>query len=194
VRAEFGHAYVESLSTVFLVAAPIAAVAFLLTWHLPEVRLRTTTQATDVGHTFTISAARSSQEEIERALHVLASRDSRSLIYRRLAGRVGIALDPLCCWLLFRIQDQEPISQEHLAKRLGVPGEKLRPAIESLAQNELIIVTSPSDGQARGQLQLTPAGQQTREKLADAYHDSLAELLEGWSPEQEAELARSFVG
>lgn len=82
---------------------PITAVAFLLTWLLPEVRLRTTTQATDAGHTFAMPAARSSQEEIERALHLLASRDSRSLIYRRLADRVGIALDPLCCWLLFRL-------------------------------------------------------------------------------------------
>jgi len=98
VRAEFMHAYAQSLSTVFLVAAPIAAVAFLLTWLLPEVRLRTTAQATDVGHTFAMPAARSSQEEIERALHVLASRDSRSLIYRRLADRAGVALDPLSCW------------------------------------------------------------------------------------------------
>jgi EmrB/QacA subfamily drug resistance transporter len=189
VRAEFVHAYAQSLSTVFLVAAPIAAVAFILSWLLPEVRLRTTAQATDVGHTFAIPAARSSQEEIERALQVLASRDSMSIIYRRLAERAGVALDPLSCWLLFRIQDQEPVSQENLAKRLGVPGEKLSPAIESLTQNELVTETSPLDGQAGGQLLLTPAGQQALDKLAAAYHDSLAELLDGWSPEQESELA-----
>ncbi len=189
VRAEFVHAYAQSLSTVFLVAAPIAAVAFILSWLLPEVRLRTTAQATDVGHTFAMPAARSSQEEIERALQVLASRDSMSIIYRRLAERAGVALDPLSCWLLFRIQDQEPVSQENLAKRLGVPGEKLSPTIESLTQNELVTETSPLDGQAGGQLLLTPAGQQALDKLAAAYHDSLAELLDGWSPEQESELA-----
>ena len=65
-----------------------------------------------MGHTFAMPAARSSQEEIERALSVLASRDSRYLIYRRLADRAGVALDPLSCWLLFRIQDQEAISQD----------------------------------------------------------------------------------
>ena len=81
-----------------------------------------------------------------------------------------------------------PILQKHLAKRLSVPGAKLRPVRESLTQNELIIVTAPAEGQAGGQLLLTPAGQQTLDKLA-AYHDSLAELLDGWSPEQEAELA-----
>ncbi len=54
----------------------MVALAFLLSWLLPEVRLRTTTQATDVGHTFAMPTTRTSQQEIERALHVLTSRDS----------------------------------------------------------------------------------------------------------------------
>ena len=45
------------------------------------------------------------------------------------------------------------------------------------------------EGQADGQLQLTAAGRETVAELATACHDSLAELLDGWSPEQEAELA-----
>lgn len=190
LRAEFIHAYAQSLSAVFLVAAPIAAVAFILTWLLPEVRLRTTAQATDVGHTFAIPAARTSQQEIERALHVLASRDSREIIYRRIATRAGVDLDPLACWLLFRVQEQAPTSEEGLAERLRVPQEKLSPAIERLTQRGLVSVTSQGDGQAAGQLQLTDAGQQTVDKLCAAYHESLAELLDGWSPEQEEELAR----
>jgi DNA-binding MarR family transcriptional regulator len=189
LHAEFVHAYAQSLSTVFLVAAPIAAVAFILTWLLPEVRLRTTAQATNVGHTFAMPTARSSQEEIERALHALASRDSKDLIYRRLATRAGVALDPLSCWLLFRIQEQVPTSEENLAKRLRVPIDRLTPSIETLMQNGLVTVTSQADGQVAGQLQLTAAGQQILDKLSAAYHDSLAELLDGWSPEKEEELA-----
>src|SRR5205807_4050441 len=117
VRAEVVLAYTQSLSTVFLVAVPVMAVAFILSWLLPEVRLRTTTQATDVGQTFAMPTACSSQQEIERALSVLVSRQSRFLIYRRLADRAGVDLEPFFCWLLFRIQE-EPISQENLAKRL----------------------------------------------------------------------------
>ena len=109
-------------------------------------------------------------------------------MFRRLAARAGVTLDPLCCWLLFRIQEQAPVSQESLARRLRVPGEKLTPSIESLIQNELVTVTSKVDGQAGGQIQLTDAGQQAINKLAAAYEDSLTELLDGWSPEQEAEL------
>jgi EmrB/QacA subfamily drug resistance transporter len=189
VHAEVVHAYVQSLSTVFLVAVPVMAVAFILSWLLPEVRLRTTTQATDVGNTFAMPTARSSQEEIERALHVLASRDSLFLIYRRLAARAGVALDPLSCWLLFRLQDQTPLSQESLAQRFHVPADRLTPSIESLLQKKLVTLTAQADGQAGDQLQLTAAGQQTLDRLTTASHDSLAELLDGWSPEQEAELA-----
>ena len=155
VRAEVVHAYTLSLSTASLVAVPIAALAFILSWLLPEVRLRTTTQATDVGHTFAMPTARTSQEEIERALHVLASRDSLVQLYRRLAARAGVDLDPRSTWLLFRFQEQAPISQESLAQRFQVSTEKLTPSIETLREKGLVTMTAAADGQADGQLQLT---------------------------------------
>jgi EmrB/QacA subfamily drug resistance transporter len=189
VRAEVVHAYTLSLSTVFLVAVPIAALAFVLSWLLHEVRLRTTTQATDVGHTFAMPTARTSQEEIERALHVLASRDSLEQLYRRLAARAGVELDPRPTWLLFRLQEQAPISQVRLAQRFQVPAEKLTPSIATLQEKGLVTLTAPADGQGEGQLQLTSAGQETLTSLTTALHDNLSALLDGWSPEQEAELA-----
>jgi len=189
VRAEVVHAYAHSLSTVFLVTVPIVAVAFILSWMLPEVRLRTTTQATDVGHTFAMPTNRTSQQEIERALHVLAGRESQDQLHQRLAARAGVDLDPLSIWLLFRLQEQTPISQESLAQRLQVPAARLAPALEALRESGLVTTTSAVEGQAVGQLQLTPAGQETLKTLPTACHDSLAELLDGWSPEQEAELA-----
>jgi EmrB/QacA subfamily drug resistance transporter len=188
VRVEVVHAYTQSLSAVFLVTVPIVAVAFMLSWLLPEVRLRTTTQATDVGHTFAMPTTRTSQQEIERALHVLTSRDSLDRIYRRLAARVGVDLDPLSSWLLFRLQEQAPISEEHLEKRLRVPADRLTPALEALQENGLVTTTAQVEGQGGGELQLSPAGQETLKTLTAACHDSLGELLDGWSPEQEAEL------
>jgi predicted MFS family arabinose efflux permease len=46
-HAAFVHAYAASLDTVFLVAVPVAVVAFALTWLLPEVPLRTTAGPVD---------------------------------------------------------------------------------------------------------------------------------------------------
>jgi DNA-binding MarR family transcriptional regulator len=120
---------------------------------------------------------------------VLASRDSLDQIYRRLAARAGVDLDPRSSWLLFRLQEQAPISEVGLATRFHVPADRLTPSIETLLQKELVTTTSAVESQADGQLQLTPAGQETLNTLTTAYHDSLAELLDDWSPEQEAELA-----
>ena len=189
VQAEVIHAYTLSLSTVFLVAVPIAAVAFILSWLLPEVRLRTTAQATDVGQTFAMPTSRSSQQEIERALHVLSSRASLDQLYRRLAARAGVELDPRPTWLLFRLQEQAPISQQSLAQRFQVPADQLTPSLATLQEKGLVTLASPADGQGEGRLQLTSAGQETLKRLTTAFHDNLAELLDGWSPEQEAELA-----
>jgi EmrB/QacA subfamily drug resistance transporter len=121
--------------------------------------------------------------------HLPTALHAEFVIYRRLATRAAVALDPLSCWLLFRIQEQVPTSEENLAKRLRVPIDRFAPSIETLMQNGLVTVTSQADGQVAGQLQLTAAGQQILDKLSAAYHDGLAELLDGWSPEQEEELA-----
>ena len=62
------------------------------------------------------------------------------------------------------------------------------PSIEALRESGLITKISAVEDQADGQLQLTAAGQETAATVAIACHDSLAELLDGWSPGQEAEL------
>jgi len=70
-----------------------------------------------------------------------------------------------------------------------VPAEKLTPSIATLREKGLVTLTSPADGQGEGQLQLTPDGQERLTSLTTALHDTLAALLDGWSPEQETELA-----
>src|SRR5205807_6529340 len=134
---------------------------FLLSWLLPEVRLRTTTQATDVGHTFAMPTTRTSQQEIERALHVLTSRDSLDRLYRRLTARAGIELDPLSTLLLFRFQEQAPIAGATLVKRFNVAASRLMTSIEVLREIGLLTTTAPVEGQPDGQFELTAAGQET---------------------------------
>jgi EmrB/QacA subfamily drug resistance transporter len=190
IRGEFIHAYAQSLQTVFLIAAPIAAVAFILTLLVPEVRFKTTAQANNVGDSFAMPKASTSQQEIEKALHVLATRESQYRIYQRLAERAKVDLDPLSCWLLFRIQEQAPISRTDLANRLHVSNEQLAPSLEQLTKRNLITETQVDGNSASAaRITLTPTGQQIFDKLTTAYQQSLSDLLKGWSPEQEAELA-----
>ncbi len=120
---------------------------------------------------------------------MLSSRDSLEQLYRRLAARAGVELEARPIWLLFRLQEQAPISEARLAQRFQVPAEELMPSIATLQEKGLVSLTAPADGQGEGQLQLTYAGQETLTNLTTALHDNLSALLDGWSPEQEAELA-----
>ena len=108
-------------------------------------------------------------EEIEDALHVLANRDSQYRIYQRLVTQAGVSLDPSCAWLLFRIEEQSPISQIELAKRLHVPQDKLTTSIEQLRRDGLVAVTPADVPQAGKQQTVEQIGQITLTALVSKH-------------------------
>ncbi|MGH3496030.1 MAG: MFS transporter [Nocardioidaceae bacterium] len=187
VHHGYVEAYAASLQTVFLVAVPIALAAFVLTWLLPEVPLRATTRAVDPGSTFGMPEDRTSLQEVERALDVLARRENRADMYRRLAERASLDLTPSACWLLYRIDQHDPHGAEDLAAALQVPATKLQPGIDQLEAAGM--VRPASSGSDAGGGPLTADGHDAAARLTDARRAGLADLLKGFSPEQHPELA-----
>ena len=112
----YEQAFAASLHTVFLVAVPISAVAFGLSWLLKEVPLRKTSTATNQGQSLAPTAAPAactSLDEMGRALSVLASGQNRDRIYERLADRAGVTLDAAGCWMLLRVQEPTRRRRRH---------------------------------------------------------------------------------
>jgi DNA-binding MarR family transcriptional regulator len=186
VRDGYVQAFAASLDAVFLTAVPIALVAFALAWFLPELPLRKTVETTGLGESFAMPKEDSSLKEIERSLTVLVSREGRRSIYERLAARAGVDLDPPECWLLFRINEYRPASTAGLASRLELPETALLPHLERLEEAGLLV--GEEDGYAS--LVLSVNGHEVIDRLVGARRQALAELLDGWSPEQHEELAR----
>jgi DNA-binding MarR family transcriptional regulator len=182
VHDAYIHAFADSLHTVFLVATPIGAVAFALSWLMPEIELRRTTGAVDPGETFAMPQDRTSLQEVERAVTVLAARENRRPMYERLATRAGVEVEPRGTWLLLRLHDHPWASPGALAERLGVDPERLGTQARRLAAAGLV-----QDGGET--LALTPGGRAAVDRLVAARREGLAELLAGWSPEQHPELA-----
>jgi EmrB/QacA subfamily drug resistance transporter len=184
LRSHILHAYTLSFHTVFLGAVPVAAVAFVLTWFLREVPLRSTAGASDIGEGIgAASAQRSSAEELERALLRLAGVDLRRQGYIRLAELCGLGLPAGSCWILARLAKRGQAAGTDLAREAGVSVGHGRPYADKLVEA----------GYARrddGMLSLTPEGSAAADKLFDAGRDGLARLLSEWSPEQHADLAR----
>jgi EmrB/QacA subfamily drug resistance transporter len=182
IKVPFLEAYADALTTVFLVCAPIAAVAFVLAWLLPERPLRRTIEATGVGEAFAAPKHHDPRAEIERALSTLARRDSRERILERLAARAGLELSARQVWVLARVGENEPTDAVAIAQARGVDPVRVAARIGEL--RELRYVEGPD-----GAVVLTSAGRDAFDRLVAARRERLAELLDGWSPEQEAELA-----
>ena len=187
VREAFVGAYADSLQTVFLAAVPFAVVAFGLTWLLPEVPLRGTTQAVDPGQRYGMPTDRTSLEEVERAIAVLTRRENREDVYRRLAARAKVDLSPQACWFLYRV-DQHEEDPDALADVVDQAPVRLGRVVQDLTSRGLLDATIGSDGRLR-RAQLTDEGREVVARLTDARRAGLRELLGGHTVDQHPELA-----
>jgi len=181
------HAYSLALQPVFLIAVPIALVAFVLSWFLREVPLRGAAGAPDIGTGLGATApARSSADEVERALSRLASTDIRRRGYERLAVLAGLNLPAGSCWVLTRLAKQGAVAGAELARQAGVGVDHGRPYVDRLVAEGMVV-------RSGGGIELTPAGHAAADRLFAARREGLRELLAEWSPEQHAELAEMLT-
>jgi EmrB/QacA subfamily drug resistance transporter len=185
LHAAIVHAYALALQPVFLIAVPIALVAFAVSWFLREVPLREVplrgaAGAPDIGEGLGATApGRSSVDEVERALSRLAGADIRRRGYERLAALAGLDLPAGSCWVLTRLAKQGAVAGD---RQGAVEVDRGRPYADRLVAEGMVVRTG-------GTLTLTPAGQAAADRLFAARRDGLRELLADWSPEQHAELA-----
>jgi EmrB/QacA subfamily drug resistance transporter len=192
LQAGIVQAYAGSLQTVFLAAVPLAVAAFVLARLLKEKPLRQTAQVPDAGDTYAMPTAKTSRQELERALIVLADRTSRWQAYEALAQHVGVALDAPQSWLLLRINEHAPTTVTDLAEALDLSPATLVPILDGLVQTHLIAL-SEWPGKVTERLTLTSKGQRTVDRLVAARWERLTELLRDWPAEQRAECADLVV-
>ncbi len=179
------HGIAHTIQTMFLIGVPIAFVAFLLSWTLPEIELRKSIRTSEPAENLGIPEPRTSLGEVQRILERAASRENRSELYETLAGRAGIDLAPRACWLLYRLADHPDLSLEDVGALLKVDPERLRDGERSLVSVGMVERIECPEGPT---LVLTPAGHDAIDKLTTARRQSMVELLEGWNPEAHPEV------
>ena len=188
VHSGFIDAFAASIHTVFLAAVPITGVAFLLSLLLKEVPLRDTLSVPDQAQTLaptSVPATRDSADEVARALSLLARREDRAVMYHDLAARAGVDLDQRSIWALFRIAAHSRDDLPTLASRYGLSPQEMVQVIEPLVASGCVEVDA---GQGPRRARLSPAGEQTIERLVAARRAGLAIRLGTWSEEQDAQL------
>jgi EmrB/QacA subfamily drug resistance transporter len=181
VHAVYVGALTDALEPVFLVAAGVALLAFVLTWFLREVPLRTSARAPDVGEGLELAHDDDRLREVSRALSLLAAREERWGIYERLAARAELALDPPELWLLTRLGERVPVTREALVQEFGLDGRALADPLESLFAEGYVMDTD-------GAIVLSAPGSAAYERILEARRAGLRDLLDGLEPERHPEL------
>ncbi|MEU0689107.1 MDR family MFS transporter [Streptomyces uncialis] len=167
-------AFSSSITDVFLYAAPVALLGFVLAWFFHEDPLRGSVRVPDGTETFASNPVqRSSYDECVRALSVLGTREGRRHVYVTIIQRAGYDLLPAAGWLVLRARRDGGAEPAMLAERAGVPLAVVTAAARQVEERGLAV----RDGLA---LVLTPRGREVGESLAAAREASLAELLGDW--------------
>jgi EmrB/QacA subfamily drug resistance transporter len=183
----FVHAYATSLHTVFLASVPVGALAFLLSWTLKEVPLRTTTRAPDPADTLAPTArpaVRDTSQEMERAITSLLSRERRRVVYSELVSAAGLQLKPRAGWLLYRVGEHQDLSRQDLAGLLQLSDTELQRRLAELTTTGYV-----SDGVASQPVRLTATGRTAYQDLLQAREDRLHRLCADWHPDRHPQLA-----
>lgn len=140
VAAPIIAAYADSLGTVFLCAAPVALIGFVVALFLKEVPLREmdAVSATDLGEGFGMPSTESPEKILEVAVGRMF-RDSPEIRLRNFSGLPGCPLDVPRLWALLQIyRHNQVFGSAHLtaiADRLRVPREVVEPAFDHLVQS-----------------------------------------------------------
>ncbi len=155
VIAPIVHAYAESLSQVFLCAAPVAAVGFVLALFLREVPLRDIHPSTvDLGDGFAMPTTETPEQMLENAIaRVLRAEPGMRL--RSIAMRPDCRLDVAGLWAVLRVNRYQQFfgvaRLTDMGEHLNIPFELLEPTFARLAAAGYLI----RDGD---RVRLTPAG------------------------------------
>jgi EmrB/QacA subfamily drug resistance transporter len=184
VRDGYLTSFTESVDLVFLVAAGIMAIAFLLTWLIPERPLRETVRTAGLQQTFAAPEDTDSVREVARELSVLVGREGAIDFLARAAARADLDIAPAGGWLLARAASDGTVDVSQLAAAHDVDLERLRAACRDLHARELL-----TDGPDHT-TGLTPAGARAVDALADARCAALEDLVADWSPAEHPELHR----
>lgn len=176
VAAPIVEAYSDSLGLVFLCAAPVAVIGFVVALTLKQVPLREieTTAALDMGEGFGMPSDDSSERMMETAVGRLV-RHSPEIRLRSIAGTHGCDPDVALLWALIQIYRQSQVfgsaRLSEIAERLRVPPEALAPTFDRLVATGKALRTDD-------QLWLTQSGAQQVSAATAALVSRIVEKLE----------------
>src|SRR4051812_3375835 len=184
VRDAYLSGFTDAIDLVFLVAAGIMIVAFVLAWLIPERPLRTTVRTAGLQQAFAAPEDTDSVREVARELSVLVGKEGVLAFLERAARRADLDIPPAGGRLLARAASEGTVDVPRLAATYHLDEDRLRAACRDLHARRLL-TGGPDDSTG-----LTSEGARAVDALASARCGALEDLVADWSPADHPELAR----
>jgi EmrB/QacA subfamily drug resistance transporter len=185
------NSLIMALDTVFLVASVIAFFGLLLSFLLPERRLRETLAAAtevdiggDIGQAYAMPQDSDSRAQLLRGLAILADRDVRRQYVAAIVTRAAVDVSPEAAWLLVQIEREPDVTIQEFGRKGKADPIKLQNAKTELLDKSLITPAGENDV-----YQLNQAGCNIYNRLVTARREHLAELWPEWSPKKREDVA-----
>ena len=174
LRSTYLALFVESLHPVFLTAALLALLAFLLSFAIKEVPLRTSIEKKPLSDPFQMPRDATSLKELERIVTRVTARENRWRVYQNSAARLNIPLEPDEFWLLARIGERTGQTEKaELAKWL-IGDPRHSQIFARLAAAGMACKTSAIT------FELTPKGRTAYDRLVRQREEDLRHMLADW--------------
>ncbi len=176
IAAPIVEAYADSLGLVFLCAAPVALLGFVVSLFLKEVPLQELdpTAAVDLGEGFGMPSTEPAEKVLETAISRIM-RHSPEIRLRTVAGCPGCDLDVAGLWALLQIYRHSQVfgsaTLTAIAERLRVPYEVFEPIFDRLVAGGYALRTGD-------RLWLTQAGLSQVDAVSTALVGRIIEKLE----------------
>lgn len=195
LKSTYHDLFVSSLHPVFRTASLMAFLAFLLSFAIKEVPLRTTLTTELPGDPLQMPRDATSLEELERIVSRVTAKENRWRVYEQSAKRLGIDLQPDEYWLLARIGERGGrASKEELIQRLGAK-ELRQPRLFSRLREAGMAREAPG-----GFVDLTGEGSALYGRIVRQREADLKNMLADWDVNEHPdvlammkELAKSFA-
>lgn len=194
-RAIYISSFTASLSTVFEFATGVALVGFLLTWFVPEKRLRETVGALaeDIGQRagelFPMPVDARSVRKLEQSLSLIARRDTRREYIRQVVRRAGIDLSPRAAWLLVQLDEHPELRVIDHARGDAEREQLVRSAFDELVERGLLEPGASLEAHAIP----NDAGCAILDRLIEARREHLQQTIEDWDPARRADVAAAIA-
>jgi len=186
IHTEYITAVMAALEPVYIVAAVVAFCGFCLTWLVREMPLRGLAPADIVAETFPMPRDASSIQELEVIISKLTAPENRWRLYADTAKRAQTDLTPPAIWLLYRLGERKVLTLQGLSEELGISRADLDRPADELERRGLI------EDDAEGPVHLTHAGMEMRDRVIEARHARVEEILKRWEPEKHPEVKALF--